>query len=49
MKPSKPLMVILAVVLLLVLSGCTSSPTEKDIVGKWQNTKWDGQSGHTEG
>jgi hypothetical protein len=39
MKPSKLLVVIWLAVLVVALSGCSPSPSEKDITGKWKNTK----------
>jgi hypothetical protein len=41
MKKSKLCMLLLSVVLLCLLSGCSSKPSEKDIVGKWESTKLD--------
>ena len=39
MKPSKSLMFVWLMVLLLALAGCSSGPSEKDVIGKWNNTK----------
>jgi hypothetical protein len=41
MKQSKTFLVVLLLVFVVVLSGCSSGPTEKDIIGKWRNTKND--------
>jgi hypothetical protein len=41
MKLSRPLAVIWLVVIFFALSGCSSSPSEKDVIGKWNNTKVD--------
>ncbi len=38
MKPHKPLLVILLVVLLFALP-CCSKVSENDVIGKWNNTK----------
>ena len=39
MKPSKSLMLVWLVVLLLAFAGCSSGPSAKDVIGKWHNTK----------
>ena len=39
MKYSRVLDMILLGVLVLAFLGCSSGPTEKDVVGKWQSTK----------
>ena len=39
MKHFKSLTLIWLVVLLFALAGCSSAPSEKDIIGKWNNTK----------
>ncbi len=39
MTHSKPLMLVWLVVLLFALAGCSSAPSEKDVIGKWNNTK----------
>jgi hypothetical protein len=39
MKPTKSLMFVCLIVLLLALAGCSSGPSEKDVIGKWDNTK----------
>ena len=39
MKPSKSLMVVCLIVSLLAFAGCSSGLSEKDVIGKWNNTK----------
>jgi len=39
MKFSKSLLLVSLIVLLLVLAGCSSGPSAKDVIGKWENTK----------
>ncbi len=40
MKHSKLLKAILLLVFLFSLVGCSSGPSAKDIIGKWENTKF---------
>ena len=39
MKYSRAITILLFVSFLLAFFGCSSGPTEKDVVGKWQRTK----------
>lgn len=39
MKPSRSLMLVCLIVSLLALAGCSSGPSAKDVIGKWNNTK----------
>jgi hypothetical protein len=39
MKYSKPMKMILLAAVLMLFLGCSSGPTEKDIVGRWQSIK----------
>jgi hypothetical protein len=39
MKYSRAIIMLLLVSLSLAFLGCSSGPTEKDVVGKWQSTK----------
>jgi hypothetical protein len=39
MKSTKSLMLVCLIVLFLALAGCSSGPSEKDVIGKWDNTK----------